>query len=163
MIDNIFTNNICKQHTSGIITSPVSDHLINFCILEGDHNTNSIQSKLVEIENMNTNSINNFKIAVQTADIYSELNLEPYANPNINYNIVSTILSDLKNVHIPRKVTKFNKRKHKKQKWMTNELLSLVNKKNDMYREWRSTEDNIEFNRKKTTSKPLKKLWIRIL
>ena len=158
LIDNIFTNNISKQHTSGIITSPVSDHLLNFCILEGNHTQNPIQSKFVEIENMTPNSINNFKIALQRANIHSELNLEPYANPNINYTILSSILSDLKNVHIPKKVRKFNKRKHKKQKWMTNELLNLVNKKNDMYREWRSTCDNIEFNRKKINFKTFEKI-----
>ena len=34
LIDNIFTNNSGKTHISGILTSPISDHLLNFCILE---------------------------------------------------------------------------------------------------------------------------------
>ena len=34
LMDNIFTNNLGKTHISGILTSPNSDHLLNFCILE---------------------------------------------------------------------------------------------------------------------------------
>ena len=34
LIDNIFTNNIGKAHIFGILTSPISDHMLNFCILE---------------------------------------------------------------------------------------------------------------------------------
>ena len=35
LIDNIFTNNLGKSHTSGIITTHISDHFMIFCILEG--------------------------------------------------------------------------------------------------------------------------------
>ena len=31
----MLTNNICRPHTSGIITYHVSDHLMSFCIVEG--------------------------------------------------------------------------------------------------------------------------------
>ena len=34
LIDNIFTNNICKPHESGILVTPISDHLMQFCILK---------------------------------------------------------------------------------------------------------------------------------
>ena len=50
-----------------------------------------------------------------------------------------------KNKHIPRKVKRFNKKKHFKHKWMTSDLLSLINKKNDRYRDWKSTTVNIQY------------------
>ena len=40
---------------------------------------------------------------------------------------------------IPKSVKKFNKRKHIKEKWMTNDLLKLVVKKNERYVEWKTT------------------------
>ena len=55
------------------------------------------------------------------------------------------MLSEAKNKHIPRKVKRFNKRKHFKHKWMTSDLLSLINKKNDRYSDWKSTTDNIQY------------------
>ena len=32
---------------------------------------------------------------------------------------------------------------------MTDDLLKLVNRKNDLYRDWKSTSDNVEYERKK--------------
>ena len=49
--------------------------------------------------------------------------------------------SVLKNKHniIPKKVKKFNKRKHGKEGWMTNELITKVVKKNKLYIVWKTT------------------------
>ena len=75
--------------------------------------------------------------------------LNPLGDPNVNYNILAHALSEAKQKHIPRKVKRFNKRKHFKHKWMTNDLLTLINKKNDRYRGWKSTTDNILYEIKK--------------
>ena len=51
--------------------------------------------------------------------------------------------------------------KHKKEKWMTNNLLSLVNQKNLMYRDWKLTinvKEYTVFKEKKLTFKLLRKL-----
>ena len=58
-----------------------------------------------------------------------------------------------------RKLKKFNVRKHFRNPWMTNELLTLINRKNDLYREWKSTSNDIEHEHKKVILKPLKKLF----
>ena len=36
LIDNVLTNNLCKRHTSGIITHQISDHVMTFSIVEGN-------------------------------------------------------------------------------------------------------------------------------
>ena len=43
---------------------------------------------------------------------------------------------------MPKKIKRFNKRKHKKkqkEKWMNNELLTQIVRKNKMYVEWKTT------------------------
>ena len=118
---------------------------MSFCILEGMKPPFTKSDNYVEIESINPRSIENFKNSIQKADIFSKLNREPNANPNDNYNILTSILTTSKNNHIPKKIKKFNKRKHKKENWMTDELLILVNRKNDMYRDWKSTSNDYEY------------------
>ena len=128
LIDNIFTNNLGKTHISGILTSPISDHLLNFCILEDTHVCHIKKNMFVEIEKISTTSINNIRNSVIKSEIISKLDLDPCANSNENYEILSKIITELKNKHIPKKI-KFDKRKHKKEKLMTINLLSLVSRK----------------------------------
>ena len=59
------------------------------------------------------------------------------ADPNANYKIVSHLLENAKKLHIPKKTKKFNKRKHRKEVWMTNDLLTKVVKKNELYVKWK--------------------------
>jgi len=94
LIDNIFTNNLCKKHTSGIITTPISDHLMNFCILECNALHPSPKIKFVEIEKINHNSINDFKNSIKKANIIEKINIEPLSDPNNNYNIFAATLID---------------------------------------------------------------------
>ena len=50
LIDNIFTNNLGKTHISGILTSPISDHLLKVCMLEDTHVCHIKRNMYVEIE-----------------------------------------------------------------------------------------------------------------
>ena len=65
----------------------------------------------VEIEKISTISINNFRYFVIKSDIISKLDLDPCANAIENYEILSKIITESKNKHIPKK--RFDKRKHK--------------------------------------------------
>ena len=109
LIDNIFTNNLGNKHPSGILTSPIADHSMNICILEGDqhifHN-----SRYIEIESKTANPIQNFRRAISKANIISKIDTSIYANPNTNYNILSSIMSNSKGSHIPINNRKLNKK-----------------------------------------------------
>ena len=146
LIDNIFTNNFCKPHLAGILVTPVSDHLMQFCIVKGrqGRNINNFP-KGIEVENINPLSINNFKHAILKSNIYEKLAKNPDSDPNQNYEIFSSALTEAKTNHIPKKTQRFNKFKHRKEKWMTSELLKLVVRKNKLYREWKSTTDDNEY------------------
>ena len=60
-------------------------------------------------------------------------------NPNYNYEILLKHLLNAKLKHIPKKVKKFNKRRHFKEKWMTNEILQEIVAKNKVYVTWKTT------------------------
>ena len=118
LIDNVFTNNLCKRHTSGILTHQISDHFMTFSIVEGKIKQIKDPVKYVEVQNINPGSINNFKNSIATLDLLSQLDLNVCANPNVNYNILSSVLEQAKIRHIPQKIQRFNRRKHCIEPWM---------------------------------------------
>ena len=80
-------------------------------------------------------------------------------NPSGNCQILTDMLSDAKNKYIPKKLRNFNKKKDKKEKWMTDELLTQVNKKNGMYVNWKSKSATVEiYNAKKINFKTYEKI-----
>ena len=83
----------------------------------------------MEIENISTIYINNLQNSVIKSEIKRKLNLDSCVNANGNYEILSKIITESMKKHISKKKLKFDKRKHKKEKWMTDNLLSLVNQK----------------------------------
>ena len=158
MIDNVFTNNLCKQHTSGILTHQISDHFITFSIVDGNIKHKNDHIKYVEVQNISSASIANFKNAIAKSDLLSQLDLNHNAEPNQNYNILSTSLENAKKKHIPKKLQGFNRRKHFIEPWMNKNLLALVNKKNNKYRDWKSTNNDIEYEIKKINFKTFEKI-----
>ena len=44
-----------------------------------------------------------------------------------------------------KKVQRLNRRKHFIKPWMNRELLTLINEKNDKYRDWKSTNNDVEY------------------
>ena len=79
-----------------------------------------------------------FRVEIANATIYDKLDKDLFANPNDNYEVMSKILQNAKNLHMPKKNLKFNKRKHMKEGWMTNELLAKVVRKNELYVNWKT-------------------------
>ena len=144
LIDNIYTNVIDKSHTSGILITPISDHQMYFCTMNENFDRSKNAQKYVEVEFCNQENMDKFKNEVANADLYNKLDLNINTDPNYNYEIFSKHLQAAKSKHIPKKIKKFNKRKHKKEKWMTNELLIKIVEKNKLYVKWKTTPINLE-------------------
>ena len=72
------------------------------------------------------------------------MNDDTYANPNMNYQILLSVLSKAKLTHMHKTTRRYNKRKDKKQKWMPNKLVKQINKKNDMYVDWKTKSTTTE-------------------
>ena len=131
---------------------------MTFSIVEGNIKNIKEPIKYVEVQNINSASIINFKNSVGNSDLFSQFDLSLDANPNDNYNILSSILQQAKNRHIPKKIQRLNRRKHCIEPWMNRELLTLINKKNDKYRDWKSTNNNDEYEVKKINFKTFEKI-----
>ena len=95
--------------------------------------------KYIEVEVLSEENIERFRKEIADLEIHNKLDETLDRDPNYNYEIVSTLLQNAKSKHIPKLVKKFNKRRHKKERWMTDELLAQVLKKNNMYVDWKTT------------------------
>ena len=159
LIDNIFTNDFCKPHLPGILVTLISDHLMQFFTIIGKKERSSKNyPKYIEVENLSPLAMNNFKQAIVKSNIYQKLKTDPDANPNNNYNILSAVILESKTNHLPKKIQRFNKYKHKKEKWMSSALLKSVVHKNKLYRDWKSTTDNNEYQIKQVNFKTYERI-----
>ena len=79
-------------------------------------------------------------------NIYGKLKTSVNSDHEENYDIMLKLLFTAKEKHLPKKMVKFDKRKHKKAKWMTNGLLKSINTKDRLYNKLIRTdiEDLIE-------------------
>ena len=67
-------------------------------------------------------------------------------------------MEQAKNKHIPKRIQRLNRRKHFIEPWMNRELLILINKKNDKYRDWKSTNNDVEYEVKKINFKTFERI-----
>ena len=151
LIDNIFTNNIDRAHVSGILSRKFSDHQMIFSLQKCNkcqklkHN-----EKYIEVELTSQDNLDKFAAEIKESKICERINSNADADPNANLDILTNIINAAKNNNIPQKVKKFNKRRDKKEPWMTNELLLMVNRKNELYVDWkRSAKHSENYNGKK--------------
>ena len=85
------------------------------------------------------------------------LNKEPNANPNENYLILQTAITDSMKTHLTKKVIKFNRKKHKRDPWMTYCILNSVNRKNLLYKKlMKINRDSLFFIPKSKSLMPIK-------
>ena len=105
------------------------------CVLDETYQKLKNKPKYIEFDKLNETSMSEFKREIENAGLNHMLDNELSADPNINYEILAKVLQSAK-------VKKINKRKHKREKWMTDELLKLVVRKNELYVEWKTTTVN---------------------
>ena len=139
LIDSVYTNAIDKSHVCGILIHPISDHQMYFCVLDETYKKLKNKPKYIEFEKLNETSMSEFKHEIENAGLNHMLDNDLSADPNFNYEILAKVLQSAKVKHIPKVTKKFNKRKHKKEKCMTDELLKLFVRKNELYVEWKTT------------------------
>ena len=126
LIDNIYTNVLDKSHTSGILVRHLPDHQMYFCVMNENYIKPTTNQKYIEVQVLNEENLERFRKEIADLEIHNKLDETLDRDPNYNYEIVSTLLQNAKSKHIPKQVKKFNKRRHKKERWMTDELLAQV-------------------------------------
>ena len=143
LIDNIFCK-LSKETLSsiaGILYTSISDHYPYFLSFSRSKNRgNEPPSRYVK-QRVDTESARAAYLAdLMNSNIISQLNQDPYCDPNVNYDILHKHITDLKDKHLPFKLVKFNKYKHKGNKWITNGVLKSLIYKDRLYKQLRSTD-----------------------
>ena len=132
LIDNIFCklSHNTSSSNSGIIYSSISDHFPCLVSLNLHSKTESRVPRFIKKTTNSPEAIQNLKNDLISHDFSKDIPAmlsEDITDPNDSYDIFIRTVSEMKKKHMPTKLVRFNKRKHKKQMWMTDGILkSLV-------------------------------------
>ena len=148
LIDQIFCrlSGSTTSSTSGILLSKISDHLPCFTCIDildsKPHRQNTVKVRINSPE-----AIESFRNEVRTniENTYFDRNL--LSDPHENQARLDNILKDAKDKHLPEKVIKFNKYKHKLNPWMTSGILQSIKFRDKLYKKLKSTKpDSNQYN-----------------
>ena len=123
LIDNF----LCKlspyysNTKTGVLLSDISDHLPYFISLNQTVNRKPGPT-FKTIRDKSISAINNLQVELQRNNISEQLDKKIDADPELNYNTLIKHICQSVHECLPQKSVKFNKHKHKKSKWITNEL-----------------------------------------
>ena len=142
LIDNIFTNNMDETGTSGILLNNISHHQMIFTYVENVSYIAEVP-KFIEIEKRDDRSMHAFVNELNELNIYNQLQSALDTNSQENYNTFIKLLSSAKHKHLPKRIVRFNEKKHKNAKWLTNGILKSINTKDKMYKKLMNA-DNLD-------------------
>ena len=132
LIDNIFTNDISKEFTSGILFCDLSDHLPAFLIYKDDNfepkKDNKIKARVIK-----PNSITACKEDLKQVD-WNEI--YDCNEPTKSYTLfLNKFLKTYEN-HFPIRTIKENVKKKLGKPWITKGIITSTRKKNKLYRKF---------------------------
>ena len=111
LIDNIFTNNLGNKLTACILNIHISDH--QSVVLFSNHELPTVKTKYITITNNSDEAKAAFILSFENKHVLEQL-VETNEDPNYNYEILERALTDSYTECFPKRVVKFNKKKHKK-------------------------------------------------
>ena len=147
LIDNIFTNikSSTRDNTSGILLKKFSDHQPCFTLID---QTNTYCSdgnlKFVKVVKYTPENIRRMQDEIDKSNLIQIINPSLTTDPNISYNALAHVIANAKNIHIPFKLVKYNKYKHKKSKWITPGILKSIKYRDKLYKSWRQAYNTSE-------------------
>ena len=148
LIDNFLGRNSEKltRASSGILIDKFSHHQPYFISIEGD-NSYIKEPKYIKVSNQSPENIKKFKNELISADILGNIDQNPEADPQINYDTMSSIIITNKDKCLPCKNIKFNSLKHKKNSWISHGILKSIKFRNNLYKKMRKSDSNtIEYD-----------------
>ena len=148
LIDNIFCS---LSHNSvaslaGIICSKISDHFPCFVSLRlRNDDTNSQRNKYIKVRVNNNEAYEAFLADLQACNFATLLDHTPHGDPNQNYDKLHYKLSELKCKHLPWKLVKFNKYRHKGNRWITHGVIKSIKYRDKLYRNLKGAQKDSIF------------------
>ena len=134
LIDNILANSLDETENaiSGLLINDLSDHKIIFTFHQNNSYIDKV-NKFINIEKRDDSSMNKFVDELTSLNICDKLDKKLSSDPNNNYEILSGLLKYAREKHLPKKTVKYQKKRHKKSKWISNRILKSINTKDIDY------------------------------
>jgi hypothetical protein len=140
LIDNYFVklSNQFSKSTAGILEHNLSDHFPYFICLDYLR----YQRKFIKYIKTFVNTpiaFENFKCEILESCSIENFDTNYDLDPNINYNALNLKLTSAIAKHLPCKIVRYNKYKHRKEKWITSGIIRSIRFRDKMYKRFRST------------------------
>ena len=126
---------------AGIIFTRISDHLPYFISVPIESRTPLGKTeKYVKQRICNRETYGALLGELMSSNITAMLDTDPYGDPNRNFNKFHDYIMKLKERHLPVKYIKYNKHKHKRNKWITNGIIRSIRYRDNMYKVLKQTD-----------------------
>ena len=132
LIDNVYSNHLTDKYLSGIILPDISDHYPYFHSFYTDINQKKTRN-VKYFRMINDTTINNLYQDLVNIDINASLRSELTTDPNINYNILESIITNALDREMPLKKIKIHKYKQKKTEWITKGIIKSIRYRDNLY------------------------------
>ena len=167
LIDNILTNFLESHYTSSsIMTTKISDHQPCFLSIQleaiKDSFPNAVKperKKYIFLKCKPNNLNELISEELRNINLMASINKNPLSNPNINYNKIESIITNLIDKHTVLKKVKDNKYKYKRSDWITQGIMKSIKFRDKLYLKLkRSSPDTQEHHTIKTNLKTYNKI-----
>ena len=140
LIDHIFLKLSDTHSTCGSLNTDITDHYINYAILETKKKSSS--PKKVTYRPINSSNLQKFTDDLASTDwsaVTSSTNIDE------TYNLFLSIYKNKFDIHFPLKTVNCNKYKHPMKAWITKGILKSIRTRNKMYKKVTKQNRNENF------------------
>ena len=120
------------ESTAGILIKQFSDHHPYFIFIDNAP-VQKCPPKLIKIHIQNEKAMWNFASEITNSNIMEKLDKNSLSDPSKNYKIITEVLEKANHKHMPYKLVKFKKHKHKHSQWITNGILKSIKYRDNLH------------------------------
>ena len=122
------------DHEAAVIVNNISDHQMICTYSTTTVKTLTSLKKHIEVEKNDHQALENFLNELKNSNIVDKLSVDANADPNLNFDRFMEHFMKLKEQHLPKKVVRFDRKKHKINPWLTAGILKSINSKDKLYK-----------------------------
>ena len=145
LIDNCFARSLKSypDTTSGILLQNISDHQSYFICFDYLLMFDTTKSPYVKVQTNSQEAMADFKNTIKETCLINKFS-QIGPDPNVNYNLLNNLLQNAIDKHLPTKLVKLNRHKHKKSAWITQGIIHSIRFRDTLYKRIKNTSDNDE-------------------
>ena len=119
--------------TSGIILDELSDHIPNFICLDNLTIKKTKPPRLIKQKINCMKAMEDMREDMIATNITNTFSSDLLTDTNENYNILHNHMKKLKDKHMPDRYVKFQKHRHKKNKWITTGIIRSIKFRDNLH------------------------------